>query len=53
MGWGVQVPLAYYVGVVLEYGLTGAWLASSAHILTLASILFLRFRSNAWQKIQI
>jgi MATE family multidrug resistance protein len=53
MGWGVQVPLAYYVGVVLEYGLTGAWLASSAYILTLASILFLRFRSNAWQKIQI
>jgi MATE family multidrug resistance protein len=53
MGWGVQVPLAYYVGVVLDYGLTGAWLASSVHILALSSILFLRFRSNAWQKIQI
>jgi MATE family multidrug resistance protein len=53
MGWGVLVPLAYYVGVVLDYGLTGAWLASLAHITTLASILFLRFRSNAWQQIQI
>jgi MATE family multidrug resistance protein len=53
MGWGVLVPLAYYVGVVLEYGLTGAWLASLAHIVTLASILVLRFRSNAWQKIRI
>jgi len=53
MGWGVLVPLAYYVGVVLEYGLTGAWLASLGHIVTLASILFLRFRSNAWQKIRI
>jgi MATE family multidrug resistance protein len=53
MGWGVLVPLAYYVGVVLEFGLTGAWLASLAHILALASILFLRFRSNAWQKIRI
>jgi MATE family multidrug resistance protein len=53
MGWGVLVPLSYYVGVVLEYGLTGAWLASLVHILALASILFLRFRSNAWQKIKI
>jgi len=33
--------------------LTGAWLASLAHILVLASILALRFRSNAWQKIRI
>ena len=53
MGWGIQVPLAYYVGVVLEYGLTGAWLASLVHILALSSILFLRFRSNAWQTIRI
>jgi Na+-driven multidrug efflux pump len=53
MGWGILVPLAYYVGVVLEYGLTGAWVASLVHIVALASILFLRFRSNAWQKIQI
>jgi MATE family multidrug resistance protein len=53
MGWGIQVPLAYYVGVVLGYGLTGAWLASLVHILTLSTILFLRFRSNAWQKIRI
>jgi len=53
MGWGVLVPLAYYVGIVLDYGLTGAWLASLAHILVLASILALRFRSNAWQKIRI
>jgi Na+-driven multidrug efflux pump len=53
MGFGVQVPLAYYVGVVLNYGLTGAWLASLVHIVALSSILFLRFRSNAWQEIQI
>ena len=53
MGWGVLVPLAYYVGVVLEYGLTGAWSASLVHIVILSSILFLRFRSNAWQEIQI
>jgi len=53
MGWGLLVPLAYYVGVVLDHGLTGAWLASLLHITLLATMLFLRFRSNAWQKIQI
>jgi MATE family multidrug resistance protein len=53
MGWGVLVPLAYYVGVVLDYGLIGAWVASLIHIMALASILFLRFRSNAWQEIRI
>jgi Na+-driven multidrug efflux pump len=53
MGWGLLVPLAYYVGVVLDHGLTGAWLASLLHITVLATMLFLRFRSNAWQKIKI
>lgn len=53
MGWGVLVPLAYYVGIVLDYGLTGAWLASLLHILVLSSILSLRFRSNAWREIRI
>ncbi len=53
MGWGVQVPLAYLVGVELGYGLTGAWAAALLHIVALASILFLRFRSNAWREIRI
>ncbi|MCH7644362.1 MAG: MATE family efflux transporter [Myxococcales bacterium] len=53
LGWGLLVPLAYFVGVFLERGLTGAWLAALLHILVLAVMLFLRFRSNAWQKIRI
>jgi len=53
MGWGVLVPLAYYVGVTLDHGLTGAWLASLLHITVLATLLFLRFRSNTWQMIRI
>jgi len=53
LGWGLLVPLAYYVGVVLDYGLTGAWLASLLHIVVLAGMLILRFRSNAWRQIRI
>jgi MATE family multidrug resistance protein len=53
LGWGILVPLAYFVGVFLEHGLTGAWLAATVHIMVLATTLLLRFRSNAWQKIRI
>jgi MATE family multidrug resistance protein len=53
LGCGLMVPLAYFVGVFLERGLTGAWLAATVHILVLAVTLLLRFRSNAWQKIRI
>jgi MATE family multidrug resistance protein len=53
LGWGLLVPLAYFVGVFLERGLTGAWLAATLHILVLSTTLVLRFRSNAWQKIRI
>ncbi len=53
LGFGLLVPLAYFVGVFLERGLTGAWLAALLHIMVLATMLLLRFRSNAWQKIRI
>jgi len=53
LGWGLLVPLAYFVGVSLEGGLTGAWLAALVHITVLATTLVLRFRSNAWQRIRI
>ncbi len=53
LGWGMMVPLAYFVGVSLGHGLTGAWLAATLHILVLSTTLVLRFRSNAWQAIRI
>ena len=52
-GWGVFVPLAYTLGVTLEYGLTGAWVGGTASVSILAVVLLRRFRSGAWEKIQI
>ena len=52
-GWGFFVPGAWYVGVHLEHGLTGAWLVGLAHVTLLAACLLQRFRSGAWQKIRI
>jgi MATE family multidrug resistance protein len=53
LGWGLFVPLAYVLGVVLEGGLTGAWVGGLVYICLLALTLVRRFRSGAWQKIAI
>jgi len=53
LAWGVQVPIAYTLGVTLDGGLLGAWLGAFVYIVLLASILVARFRSGRWRAIQI
>ncbi len=53
LAWFVFVPLAWWVGIVLDGGLTWAWAAAIVHILLLASALVWRFRSGAWRHIVI
>jgi MATE family multidrug resistance protein len=52
-GWGVFLPLAWFLGAVCGYGLTGAWLGGTFSLLASACVLTLRFRSGAWQEIRI
>ena len=52
-GWGVFVPLAYTLGVVLEGGLAGAWTGGMISLGCTAAILVWRFRSGAWRRISI
>jgi len=53
LAWGIFVPLAWWVGVVLEGGLTWAWAAAAVHVAMLSAALVWRFRSGAWRKIEI
>jgi MATE family multidrug resistance protein len=53
LGWGFFVPFAYFLGVVLEGGLTGAWVGGLVYVCALALVLQRRFRSGAWKKIAI
>ena len=53
LGWGFFVPLAYVLGVVLEGGLTGAWIGGLVYVCALALVLVRRFRSGAWKRIAI
>lgn len=53
LAWGIFVPLAWCVGVVLNGGLTWAWVAAAVHVAMLSAALVWRFQSNAWKQIQI
>jgi MATE family multidrug resistance protein len=53
LGWGLLLPLAWGIAVVMEGGLMGAWFGALGHIAVLALCLVWRFRSGAWQTIRI
>ncbi|WP_082927046.1 MATE family efflux transporter [Paenibacillus tuaregi] len=48
--WGVSVPLAYFLGVHLEIGLLGVWIAFAVDEWLRGIIMLLRWRSRAWEK---
>ena len=53
LAWGVFLPAAYVVGVVLEGGLTGAWLGGVLYVAILGVAFHQRFRSGAWKRMAI
>ena len=53
LAWGLRVPLVYWVGVVLERGVVGAWLAELVYIWVLGGAFALRFRGGAWKRMKI
>jgi multidrug resistance protein, MATE family len=53
LNWVFFVPLAYLLGVRLDYGLFGAWCGGLVFVVALAALLAWRFRSGAWRRIRI
>ena len=53
LAWGFSVPLAWWIGVHLEYGALGAWAALCISMAVLTVALLWRFRSGAWRHVQI
>jgi MATE family multidrug resistance protein len=53
LAWGMFVPLAWWLGVHLEGGLTAAWVGGAVYVMVLTTFLVWRFRSGAWQRIRI
>lgn len=44
----IFVPLAYLIGVVFGFGLTGAWFALPGYIIIYSIAIFLKFNSKTW-----
>jgi len=42
------VPLAYFLGVYLEFGLTWAWMALPVYIILYSLVIYLKFNSMDW-----
>lgn len=47
------VPLAYILGVTLNYGIIGLFIAAVTYILGLAIAMVVRFRSGVWKQIKV
>lgn len=52
VNWFVFVPIAYFLGVYLKFGLLGAWFALPFYVLLYAAVIFLKFRFGHWEKYQ-
>ncbi|HLB00324.1 MAG TPA: MATE family efflux transporter [Bacteroidota bacterium] len=46
--WIIFLPLTYLFGIVLGWGVTGAWLALPVYILAYSTMNFMKFRSTGW-----
>lgn len=46
--WGVSVTLCYVLGVVLDLGLTGIWIAFAADECFRGVLMYRRWKSRAW-----
>jgi len=51
--WIIFLPLTYFFGITLKYGLNGAWLALPIYIVAYTFMNYFRFRSTGWLKIQL
>lgn len=51
--WGLRVPLAYFFGLSLGWGLVGAWVGVCIDITVRAVLLWWRFHSGRWKELTI
>lgn len=47
------IPLSFLLGVVLDLGLLGTWMAAAAYVVLLSSVMAWKFYEGKWKKIEI
>ena len=48
--WGISVPLAYFLGIHMGFGLSGIWMAFIVDEWFRGIIMYIRWRSRVWEK---
>ena len=51
--YAIRLPLAWYLGVVLEWGLVGIWMGLCGEMVLRAALFFSRFIWGGWAKKQL
>ena len=51
--WLIFLPISYYLGIVMEMGIIGAWLGFAAWIIPLAVVMALKVRTGTWKEIKV
>ena len=51
--WIIFLPICYFLGVALDGGLEGAWLALPVYIMSYTGLIYAKYRSGSWLTIKI
>ena len=51
--FGMLLPLAYLLGVVLNFGLIGVWSAAAVYVVLLTIIMAIKWKGGSWKTISI
>ena len=51
--FGLLLPLAYVLGVVLDLHLLGVWSAAAVYVFALTAIMVVKFKGGSWKAISI
>lgn len=52
-GWGIFIPLVWFLAFSLSLGVKGAWLGALLYLVLLAFLYGTRFRSGRWKTVQL
>jgi Na+-driven multidrug efflux pump len=53
VNWFIFLPLAYFLGVVMGWGVSGAWSGMIAYVLVFAFLMFRKFVKGDWKSYHI
>lgn len=51
--WGVRIGIGYFLGIIMNFGLFGVWIAYAIDITVRAFLLIIRFNHGKWESIAI